>query len=56
MTTEAVVTKLGYLGGRGLRGAELRDAMVSDLRGEVTLADHEGKTLTQMISLRRSRL
>tara|TARA_B110001452_G_C14947914_1_gene331552 strand:+ start:113 stop:388 length:276 start_codon:yes stop_codon:yes gene_type:complete len=34
MTTEACVTKLAYLAGRGLSDAALRDAMLTDLRGE----------------------
>ena len=36
MTTEATVTKLAYLVGRGLRGAQLKSAMESNLRGELT--------------------
>ena len=34
MTTEACVTKVAYLCGRGLQGDALRQAMVTDLRGE----------------------
>ena len=34
MTTEACVTKVAYLCGRGLEGDALRDAMETDLRGE----------------------
>ena len=34
MTTEACVTKVAYLCGRGLEGDALRKAMVTDLRGE----------------------
>eukprot|EP00388_Colpodella_angusta_P017658 GDKJ01043684.1.p1 GENE.GDKJ01043684.1~~GDKJ01043684.1.p1 ORF type:complete len:705 (-),score=193.29 GDKJ01043684.1:422-2413(-) len=37
MTTEAAVTKLGYLLGKGYRGNELRNLMESSLRGEVTV-------------------
>ena len=44
MTTEACVTKVAYLCGRGLQGDALRQAMVTDLRGErrqiAKLADH----------------
>eukprot|EP00455_Lapot_gusevi_P030238 TRINITY_DN3249_c0_g1_i4.p1 TRINITY_DN3249_c0_g1~~TRINITY_DN3249_c0_g1_i4.p1 ORF type:complete len:343 (-),score=95.51 TRINITY_DN3249_c0_g1_i4:68-1066(-) len=36
MTIEACVTKLAYLMGHGLRGAELKEAMERNLRGEVT--------------------
>lgn len=36
MTTEATVTKLAYLVGRGLRGSALKTAMESNLRGELT--------------------
>jgi len=35
MTTEACVTKLAYLSGRGLRGSALADAMGANLRGEI---------------------
>mmetsp|Transcript_4821 Transcript_4821/g.11772 ORF Transcript_4821/g.11772 Transcript_4821/m.11772 type:complete len:432 (+) Transcript_4821:95-1390(+) len=38
MTCEAVVTKISYLCGRGLKGEDLRNAMTTDLRGEVTTA------------------
>lgn len=42
MTTEATVTKLAYLVGRGLRGSQLKQAMESNLRGELTLnTSHE---------------
>ena len=34
MTTEACVTKVAYLCGRGLEGDALRDAMETDLRSE----------------------
>ena len=37
MTTEAAVCKLSYLMGKGLRGLQLKQAMESDLRGELTL-------------------
>jgi len=37
MTTEAAVTKLAYLMGRGLTGAQLKVAMETNLRGELTL-------------------
>ena len=36
MTKEAVVAKMAYLFGRGVCGAQLADAMSSDLRGELT--------------------
>lgn len=36
MTTEACVTKLAYLSGRGLVGDQLRVAMSQNLRGELT--------------------
>lgn len=44
MTTEAAVTKLAYLLGRGLRGAHLKAAMESNLRGELTLKSTQGYT------------
>ena len=44
MTTEAAVTKLAYLLGRGLRGAQLKAAMESNLRGELTLKSTQGYT------------
>ena len=56
MTTEAVVTKLGYLLGRGQKGPELRQAMGENLRGELTPGAHENSTLSQMMGNRRSRL
>ncbi len=37
MTTEAIVTKLGYLFGRGLDYASVKASMEVDLRGEVTI-------------------
>jgi L-asparaginase len=37
MTVEACVTKLSYLMGRGLRGMALKQAMESNLRGEMTV-------------------
>ena len=36
MTTESVVTKMAYLFGRGLTPEEITQAMVTDLRGELT--------------------
>jgi hypothetical protein len=36
MTTEAAVTKIAHLCGRGLRGVALRHAMSENLRGELT--------------------
>ncbi len=36
MTVEACVTKLAYLFGRGLSTAEVRTAMGTDLRGELS--------------------
>jgi hypothetical protein len=36
MTIEACTTKLAYLMGRGLRGQRLKNAMETDLRGELT--------------------
>jgi L-asparaginase len=44
MTTEAVVTKLGYLVGRGRKGEALNQAMATDLRGELTPEGQEGST------------
>eukprot|EP00962_Isochrysis_galbana_P055431 scaffold27208_cov94-Isochrysis_galbana.AAC.1 len=41
MTTEAVVTKLGYLVGRGRKGEALNQAMATDLRGELTPEGYE---------------
>ena len=38
MTVEATVTKLAYCMGRGLSGEQLKTAMESDLRGELTLS------------------
>jgi len=40
----------------GKRGQALREAMVEDLRGELTPMTSEGKTLTDMMGSRRSRL
>ena len=37
MTVEACVGKLSYLMGKGLRGAQLKEAMEGDLRGELTV-------------------
>ena len=37
MTVEACVCKLSYLMGKGLRAAQLKEAMEGDLRGELTL-------------------
>lgn len=42
MTIEAIVTKLSYLLGRGLKGEELTEAMHRNLRGELT---HPSKML-----------
>lgn len=39
MTTEACVTKMAYLFGRGVEGADLRRAMSDDLRGELSASD-----------------
>ena len=39
MTTEACVTKMAYLFGRGVEGVELRQAMMDDLRGELSLGE-----------------
>ena len=36
MTTESVVTKMAYLFGRGLSPNDIKQAMVTDLRGELT--------------------
>jgi len=36
MTTEAAVTKLAYLMGKGLRGKELKEQFCKNLRGEQT--------------------
>ena len=36
MTTEAIVTKMAYLIGRGLNDRALRQAMGEDLRGELS--------------------
>jgi len=44
MTVEAAVTKLAYLLGRGLRGAPLKLAMESNLRGELTLKTSQDYT------------
>ena len=49
MTTEACVTKIAYLYGRGLRGAALRDAMAEDLRGEVTFRPQEQPSLLERL-------
>jgi hypothetical protein len=42
--------------GRGRKGEELRQAMATDLRGELTPEVQESSTLTQMMGNRRSRL
>ena len=39
MTIEACVAKLGYLMGKGFRGAELKRKMETDLRGELSVVD-----------------
>ena len=39
MTIEAVVTKLAYLMGRGLRGTELKRVMETNIRGELCVVD-----------------
>ena len=38
MTSEAAITKLMYLFGQGLSGDEVRRALLTDMRGEVTVA------------------
>jgi L-asparaginase/Glu-tRNA(Gln) amidotransferase subunit D len=44
MTTEATVTKLAYLVGKGLRGIQLKREMERSLRGELTLNDSQEYT------------
>ena len=41
MTVEACVTKLAYLLGRGLRNKQLKIAMETDLRGELSLTQDQ---------------
>jgi L-asparaginase len=47
MTTEACVTKLAYLMGRGLTGHPLKVAMESNLRGDLTLNEKRTYAKTQ---------
>ena len=39
MTIEAVATKMAYLFGRDLTASQLRNAMATDLRGELTVQE-----------------
>lgn len=48
MTTEAAVTKLAYLMGKGYRKAELRRHFEADLRGEMTTTEALASKLVQM--------
>ncbi len=49
MTTEATVTKLAFLLGGGLRGADLKLAMETNLRGELTLTNSQDYAVNEHV-------
>ena len=49
MTVEAVVTKLSYLMGKGLRGQKLKKQFENNLRGEMTPIDEMSNNIINIL-------